>query len=125
MSDNIWLFCGDDRLGMKLQQSEASRPMFEHPVPELLLNSASCPTPALADDMNARLAQAINGNRDGFRDPFVSNLKLLRRFFINLQQEPGWADADIMVFIDTNPAFTEYTQPRLRKAFFEGAGASV
>lgn len=79
MSDNIWLFCGDDRL----------------------------------DDMNARLAQAINGNRDGFRDPFVSNLKLLRRFFINLQQEPGWADADIMVFIDTNPAFTEYTQMAL------------
>lgn len=41
-----------------------------------------------------------------------TTLSMLRTMIKVLQQKggPEWRDSDITVFIDTNPAFTEYTQ---------------
>lgn len=49
---------------------------------------------------------------DGFEDGFRTTLNKLRDMFKALQSEVNspLQGMDITVFIDTNPAFTEYTQ---------------
>ena len=44
------------------------------------------------------------------RDPFYNVLNTMRTFFKGLANEPEWRDHQIVVFVDTNPAFTAYTQ---------------
>ncbi len=63
-----------------------------------------------ADDLNHKLATALSAPVNPWGDPFRNTLGLLRFFIERLQTEEGWATADITVFIDTNPSFSEYTQ---------------
>lgn len=44
------------------------------------------------------------------RDSFYNLLHMMRTFFAGLAREPEWQNHKIVVFVDTNPAFTEYTQ---------------
>ncbi|PRW18346.1 ATPase [Chlorella sorokiniana] len=77
-----------------------------------------CGDPAL-DDMNSKLHQQLyapqyqgvaGGPAAARRDGFYNLLHTMRTFFKNLSREPEWRDQQIVVFVDTNPAFTEYTQ---------------
>ncbi|PSC71382.1 ATPase [Micractinium conductrix] len=62
------------------------------------------------DEMSQALARAMAAPSGGMpgADNFKLSLMTLRFFFMDLETE--WAGEDIVVFIDTNPAFTEYTQ---------------
>ncbi|KAL4429562.1 hypothetical protein ABPG77_008611 [Micractinium sp. CCAP 211/92] len=63
------------------------------------------------DDMTITLAQRMQ-RQCPIEDCERTTLSMLRTMIKVLQQKggPEWRDSDITVFIDTNPAFTEYTQ---------------
>ena len=75
--------------------------------------------------MSRKLANFMDQPRD-IDDPYKMTLSKLRDLFDVLEREggPAFRGKDITVFIDTNPAFTEYTQVALCecKARLQGHG---
>jgi hypothetical protein len=64
----------------------------------------------VADDLSSAIGNAMKQPITAFGDPFEITLSRLRFFFKELLSEADWAGQDVVVFIDSNPAFTEYTQ---------------
>lgn len=144
--NNVYLLCGDHRLGEAgrlLRASHLVFPSVQSPfiaaalccwaksLPGCwarLLGHAAAPTlvtfkvcaPHMmhsaftchADDLTQHIRDRLAKNPlMAMHDPYKATLSVLRELFKKLQ-EPGGrlAGKDIAVFIDTNPAFTEYTQ---------------
>jgi hypothetical protein len=78
-----------------------------------------------ADDMNHSIANHLRGEATLHFDPFPAVLRTLDIFFAELQKEEGWVGKDIAVFIDTNPAFTEYTQLALCELALTSCGVAA
>ena len=75
--------------------------------------------------MNHSIANHLRGEATLHFDPFPGVLRTLDNFFAALHKEDDWRDRDIVVFIDTNPAFTEYTQLALCECVRQVAAMSL
>lgn len=120
MPSNMWLFCGDPALGtMAEHYCGTAQALLTTLTTFFMLKFPSGRPPFGADDMNSKLHEQMympqyrgpaGGPAATQRDPFRNVLHMMRTFFEGLAREPEWQGHEIVVFVDTNPAFTEYTQ---------------
>lgn len=117
MPENMWLLCGDSRLGESQIVSVHGWMYTLLPDACPFVSFSDIPTTPFcvqycinADDLTTTIANAMHQPVTAFGDPFKVTLSRLRFFFEQVLGETEWAGKEVMVFIDSNPAFTEYTQ---------------